>query len=62
MTNVDAATVEELTCNHEEAKTRMLLHAQHEYGSGDENVIVASEDADVLVPLLSFVVKSEPIC
>ena len=46
--------VEELSCDQEEADTRMLLHAQHAYRSGYNNVIVVSEDTDVLVLLISF--------
>jgi len=41
--------VEELTCNHEEADTRMLLHVP--------------ENTDVLVlPIFFFVAKLVPIC
>ena len=39
----------ELTSNHEEADTRMLLHAYHVAQTGFENVIIRSPDTDVFV-------------
>ena len=41
--------VPELTCNHEEADTRMILHAEHSGGTS----IIHCDDTDVLVLLLS---------
>ena len=41
--------VDELQCNHEEADTRMALHARHAGGT----CVVHSDDTDVLVLLLS---------
>ena len=39
----------ELNCSHEEADTRMILHAKHI----QEPVLIHAEDTDVLVLLLS---------
>ena len=49
---LDAATcdpVPELECNHEEADTRMVLHAQHAGGT----CVIHSDDTDVFVLLLA---------
>ena len=49
---VDAAACEpvpELQCNHEEADTRMVLHARHAGGT----CVIHSDDTDVLVLLLA---------
>lgn len=43
-----------LAANHEEADTRIILHAADAQMSGYENTIVISKDTDVLVLLLSF--------
>ena len=40
--------VPELQCNHEEADTRMILHAQHAGGTR----VIHSDDTDVLILLL----------
>ena len=40
--------VPELRCNHEEADTRMLLHAQHAAGK----CVLHADDTDVLVLFL----------
>ena len=48
---LDAATCEpvpELECNHEEADTRMVLHARHAGGT----CVIHSDDTDVFVLLL----------
>lgn len=39
--------VPELTCNHEEADTRLLLHAHHAASNGYNTVIIRSPDTDV---------------
>ena len=44
--------VPELACDHEEADTRMLLHASH--ATRYNNVLVRSPDTDVFVLLLHF--------
>ena len=44
--------INELCCDHEEADTRMLLHASH--ASGFENVVIKSPDTDVFVLLVHF--------
>ena len=44
------------TCNHEEADTRMVLHAILE----DTNVVVVSKDTDVLVIMVYAFAKFEP--
>ena len=41
--------VPELRCNHEEADTRMVLHARHTGGTS----VIHSDDTDVLVLLLA---------
>ena len=42
-------SVPELKCSHEEADTRMILHARHIQGP----VLIHADDTDVLVLLLS---------
>ena len=42
-------SVPELKCTHEEADTRMILHAKHIQGA----VLIHADDTDVLVLLLS---------
>ena len=49
--SVGSERVDELQCNHEEADTRMVLHARH---AGD-TCVVHSDNTDVLVLLLSHV-------
>ena len=39
--------VPQLTCNHEEADTRLLLHANHAASNGHNTVIIRSPDTDV---------------
>ena len=41
--------VSELRCNHEEADTRMLLHAAHAAHNGYSSVYLRSPDTDVAV-------------
>ena len=40
--------VSELSCNHEEADTRLFIHCKHA-SEHYENIVIASEDTDVLV-------------
>lgn len=42
-------TVEELKCSHEEADTRMLLHASHASHNGYQTLLIVSEDTDVMM-------------
>ena len=44
--------IDELCCDHEEADTRMMLHASHP--SQFENVVIKSPDTDVFVLLVHF--------
>ena len=44
----NASLIRRLTCNHEEADTRMLLHASHAAGMVSR-VVIASPDTDVAV-------------
>ena len=44
--------IDELCCDHEEADTRMMLHASH--ASQFENVVIKSPDTDVFVLLVHF--------
>lgn len=41
-------------CNHEEADTRMLLHANHASKTGHEHVTIRSADTDVLILSVHF--------
>ncbi|KAI8521965.1 hypothetical protein Bbelb_017190 [Branchiostoma belcheri] len=52
LTKYEVAEVEELHCSHEEADTRLLLHANHAAKSS-KAVIISAEDTDVLVIALS---------
>lgn len=49
---VIASEVEELTCDHEEADTRMLLHANHASTESD-CILIKSNDTDVILLCLS---------
>ena len=42
-------------CSHEEADTRLLLHAQHARLSGYENILIRTVDTDVLVIAVAMV-------
>lgn len=46
--NGSSQLIEELQCNHEEADTRMLLHAKH-MSPSVRNVLIHTPDTDVLV-------------
>ena len=41
--------VDELSCDHEEADTRLLLHAEHAERSGYPSVVIKSPDTDLFV-------------
>ena len=41
--------MEDLFCSHEEADTRLLLHAKHAADSGAPSVVIHSPDTDVAV-------------
>ena len=45
----DVKVVMELKCSHEEADTRMLLHATHASQNGYKTTVLVSEDTDVMV-------------
>ena len=47
--NMSAQTVPELACDHEEADTRMLLHARHMGQAGHTNIIIHTPDTDVFL-------------
>ena len=51
---VDATVVSELECDHEEADTRLLLHAKHASDSGHESVAIKSPDTDVFVLMVGM--------
>jgi len=53
VTRVSVQDVLELTCSHEEADTRILLHVQHAGTCNFPNVVVAADDTDVLMMLLA---------
>ena len=48
-----------LTGNHEEADTRMILHAREAVHTGYDRVLVISQDTDVLVLLVHFLSSVE---
>ena len=51
--NESHCTVRYLSANHEEADTRIVLHAIHcQQTSGVENIVVSARDTAVLVMLL----------
>ena len=47
--SVTCQCVEDLFCTHEEADTRLLLHAKHAADSGAPSVVIRSPDTDVAV-------------
>ena len=46
--------VDDLKCTHEEADTRMLLHALHCGTTGSRAVVIVSEDTDIFILCISF--------
>lgn len=46
------STVIELSCDHEEADTRMILHANHAAVADFKHVTIRSQDTDAAVPCL----------
>ena len=54
ITSTGSEEVEELKSTHEEADTRLLLHALHASLAGHRSLIIVSDDTDVLVLCLSF--------
>ena len=54
ITRRESVAVPELTCDHEEADTRIFLHAQHAANNGYKSVIIAADDTDVLVIALGL--------
>ena len=48
-TSIEVQAVPELDCTHEEADTRLLLHAAHAAANGYSNVALRSPDTDVAV-------------
>ena len=53
-TSVVCMPVPELNSDHEEADTRMLLHAQHSHNIQPRSIIIHSPDTDVAVLALYF--------
>lgn len=49
--------VESLTCDHEEADTRLLLHAKHAWSELYNKIIIQSPDTDVAIISLSIMAK-----
>ena len=41
--------VDQLSCDHEEADTRLLLHAAHAATSGHQHIVIKSPDTDVFI-------------
>ena len=50
----DWHVVEALTSSHEEADTRMLLHANHASQNGYRSTVIVSEDTDVMILCLGY--------
>ena len=44
---VKSQQVEELECTHEEADTRIILHAKHVADHGKSTIVIKSPDSDV---------------
>ena len=53
--------VDFLTCDHEEADTRLLLHARHACDELYDKVIIRSPDTDVAIIALSLMSKLPPV-
>ena len=49
--------ISELTCSHEEADTRLLLHANHAARSGWSDVIIKGPDTDVAIISLAMLAR-----
>ena len=56
ITKAEVTEIEELTSSHEEADTRLVIHARHAAQSFPE-VIIISEDTDVLVIILGVLTE-----
>ena len=54
LTTEHCEAVGELQSTHEEADTRMLLHALHAAHAGYKAAVITAEDIDVLVLCLAF--------
>ena len=54
ITSEATKTTEELNSTHEEADTRLILHAAHAARSGYKAVVVVSKDTDVFLLCLAF--------
>lgn len=44
----------DLSCTQEEADGRLLLHAAHAVKQGHQNIVISSDDTDVLILLVAF--------
>ena len=53
LTNSGAVDVNELACRHEEADTRLILHAHHASSSGYDNIVIVADDNDVMMIALT---------
>ena len=49
-----ADCVEQLTCSHEEADTRLVLHASHASSGGYSTIVIHSPDTDVAILALAM--------
>jgi len=50
--------VDDLKCTHEEADTRMILHAVHYSTTGSNAVVLVTEDTDVLRSVCQLFITS----
>lgn len=60
MSNLTAENVPELSCDHEEADTRMLLHANHMSQAGFGNIIIHTPDTDVFLITIAASTEIQP--
>ena len=51
---ISIENVESLSCDHEEADTRLLLHAKHAADEGYTNAVIRTPDTDVVVMLVGL--------
>ena len=51
---MQSVPVSTLECSHEEADTRLLLHAAHAAQNGSMNIVICSPDTDVAVLAVSL--------
>ena len=58
--SVQRFCVQELECSHEEADTKILLHAQHAAEAGHRTVSIRSPDTDVAIIAVDWLARYQP--